>query len=620
MNILDIKNPDFLKKLSIKELNNLANDIRLFLIDSVSKTGGHLSSNLGVVELTIALHYVFNAPKDKILFDVGHQSYIHKILTGRANKMSGLRSFGGISGFQKRNESIYDCFEAGHSSTSLSTALGMCIARDLRNEEYNIIPVIGDASLMSGLSLEALNEIGYENRKMIIIFNDNNMSINKNVGALSKSFASLRSSNTYTGLKENLKDKLVEQKYGKKIIKDIHNIKKSIKDSIIDSGIFKEYNIDYLGPIDGHNIEALIKAFNTAKNSEGPIVVHVITKKGKGYKYAENDPNGKWHGVSKFDKESGKTLCSTPIGYISYSKLVADSILKIMDHNNDVVTITPAMITGSCLNDIFAKYPKRSFDCGIAEDHAVCTASGLALNDYHPFVSIYSSFLQRAYDQMNHDICRMDLAVTFGVDRSGLVGEDGATHHGVFDISMMNHLPNIIISEGKDASEISNLLYTSFKQKHPFIVRYPRGYIKEENSRFERIPIGTWTKLNEVKKPKAIIISYGNDLNNILNIVNVNKLKYLIINARFIKPLDETMLKELANYKCTIYVYTEEILSGGLGDSILSFYNRNNIQVKLKAIGIDDLYVKHGPIAKLKEDLGINIESLFKIIKKDLNA
>jgi len=617
MNINKIKNPKFLKKLSIDDLNTLANDIRNFLLDSVSKTGGHLSSNLGVVELTIALHYVFDAPKDKILFDVGHQCYTHKILTGRASQMKQLRQFGGIAGFQKRIESEYDCFEAGHSSTALSTALGMAAARDLNKEDNCVVPVVGDASMMSGLSLEALNQIGYQKRKMIIIFNDNNMSINKNVGALNKAFTHMRNSNEYNTVKTNIKDSLKHNDFGKVAISFIHDVKDKIKNNIVDTGIFKEFGIYYLGPVDGHNIEALINVLNVAKEKDYPCVIHVVTKKGKGYKYTEDDVTGNWHGVGKFDIKTGKSLSTTPVGYKAYSKIVADCVERIMDKNKDVVAITPAMVTGSKLNALFAKYPDRCFDCGIAEDHAVSFAAGLALNKIRPFVNIYSSFAQRAYDQLNQDICRMDLPVVFGLDRSGLVGDDGETHHGVFDISFIRPLPHAIICQGKDSKETENLLYTGFLQDHPYFVRFPRGVEKYiANPRFSKIVVGSWEYTNKYNKAKCNIITYGDDVIEVSNYVTNNNLAVNVINARYIKPIDEKLLLDITKSNKPLIVYTSDIIKGGLGDEILECLNKQELKNPVYIIGIDDIFVQHGTNYQLKKQNDIGLDYLFELVEK----
>lgn len=621
MNILDIKDPKFLKTLSIEELNQLAHDIREFLLETVSKTGGHLSSNLGIVEITIALHFVFDTPTDKILFDVGHQSYVHKILTGRAAKMHTLRQFNGLAGFQKRYESEYDCFEAGHSGTSLSTSLGMAIARDLNSENYNVVPVIGDAAIMSGPSLEALNQIGYEQKKLIIVFNDNNMSINKNVGALSKNFTKLRNARTYNSIKDEIKDFLKDKKYGNLIYNGIHNFKKLIKNQVIDSGIFKEFNIEYIGPIDGHDISSLIRAFEVAKTKNMPCVIHCVTKKGKGYKYTEADTTGLWHGVPKFDIKTGKFLNECPKDYKSYSKIVADAVEMNMSKNKDIVCITPAMITGSKLNNVFAKYPNRCFDCGIAEDHTLSFAAGLALNGKFPFVSIYSSFMQRAYDQLNQDISRARLPIVVGVDRAGLVGDDGETHHGVFDIALLRTLPYAIICQGKNSIEIENLIYTGFNQNDPFFIRYPRGQIKYlTNSKVKLIDIGSWELFENTSKEKCTIITYGNYVELIQDLIVQDKLPYNLINARFIKPIDKKLLLKVARKKKPIFVYTNEILKGGLGDEILEFLNQNNISVPVHIMGIDDVFATHGSNIQLIESLNLDIKTLLKNIEKVINA
>lgn len=619
MEVIDIKSPKDIKNMSIEELNILSSKIRSFLLDNVSKTGGHLSSNLGAVELTIALHYVFNAPKDKILFDVGHQSYVHKILTGRAKDFATLRKFGGIAGFQKRAESVYDCFEAGHSSTALSTALGMAIARDLSNEEYNIIPVVGDGAIASGMSFEALNQIGYKKRKMIIIFNDNNMSINKNVGALKQSFAKMRTNETYTSVRESLKDSLEKSKIGNVLSHTIHYIKAGLKRGLIDSGIFKEFEIEYIGPVDGHNIEELIKAFKAASKKEEPCVVHVITKKGKGYRYTEEDRIGAWHGVSSFDIETGKFLNTPDNGHASYSEVVADTIERLMSENEDIVCITPAMITGSKLNNIFSKYPDRAFDCGIAEDHAICFASGFALNGKKPFVSIYSSFMQRAYDQLNHDLARMNLPVVVGIDRAGIVGEDGETHHGVFDISYLRSLPNVIVCEGKNSVEIENLIYTGFKQNSPFFIRYPRGNIEYTKVyKFSEVPIGKWELFSNNIDEKCSILTYGEDVLKVKEYINSHNLPYNVVNCRFLKPVDEDMLTDLAKHSKPLFIYTEDVIKGGLYDEVLEVIQRYSINCPVYVLGIDDKFVQHGTVAALKKDLKIDVDSLFKFIEEKL--
>lgn len=618
MDVKSIESPDSLKDMSIAELTELAGDIRTFLIDNIAKTGGHLASNLGVVELTIALHYVFNSPKDKIFFDVGHQSYVHKILTGRASQFNTLRQYKGLSGFQKREESVHDVWEAGHSSTSLSAALGMALNRDLNHEDYEVIPVIGDGALSSGMSLEALNQIGEENRRMIIIFNDNKMSISKNVGALAMNFSRLRSDKGYNHMKENMRLSLSKTDIGQHILKGLSQFKDTIKESVIDYGIFKEFNLEYLGPIDGHNIKDLINALQTAKNYDGTIVVHVKTKKGKGYLPCENDNDGLWHGIGPFNPQTGKFLNSTPANSKSWSAIIADTVLEEADKNKNVVCLTPAMISGSKLERFFAKYPERAFDCGIAEEHTATLAASLALSGSRPFLSVYSSFLQRCYDQINHDICRMDVPVVIGIDRAGLVGNDGDTHHGVFDIGILRALPNIIISQPKDSQEAQTLVHTAFNQNHPFAIRYPRGSTVFTKAKEELIKIGTWTKFGNINNYKLVVLTYGSDVDKIDHKVKVNDLPVMVVNCRFFKPLDTSFLQELASEDIPVIIYETDMLTNGLSSAIMEYLVDNGLKMNIQRIGIKDHYVTHGAESLLRKAEGIDINSLFEIINDKL--
>lgn len=618
MDLNKIENPQFLKDLSISELNNLAFEIRQFLIRSISKTGGHLASNLGVVELTIALHTVFDSPNDKIFFDVGHQCYTHKILTGRAKDFPTLRQFDGISGFQKRKESIHDVWEAGHSSTSLSAALGMAIARDLHQEEYEIIPVIGDGAIASGMAMEALNSIGSEQRKIIIIFNDNNMSISKNVGAMSKGFARLRSAKSYNSLKRNMKSVLKRNEFGKLMYSGMKSVKDAVKETVIDKGIFGEFNLEYMGPIDGHNINDLIRVFNVAKEHDGPVVIHVITQKGHGYSPCEKDIDGNWHGVGPFSIDTGIPLHQTPLGYKKWSSLVSDTLVELADYDKQIVALTPAMVNGSSLENFFARFPQRSFDCGIAEEHTMTFAAGLAISGLKPFVSIYSSFLQRAYDQINHDICRMDLPVVIGIDRAGLVGEDGETHHGVFDIGILRPLPNIILAQPKDAKEARDLIYTAFQQKHPFAIRYPRGEIKENITPFDEIQIGSWTIFNENENTKAYILTYGEDVDRLCDKVTVNELPIAIVNCRFFKPLDGNMLEHLNQKQLPVYVVEGDMLAGGLSSAILEYCLDYHLSLPMKRYGIGDHYVSQGAMNLLLKEQCIDLSYILDEIVKEI--
>ena len=620
MDLKEIENPEFLKSMSVSEMNDLASEIRTFLIQNISKTGGHLASNLGVVELTIALHYVFNSPKDKVFFDVGHQCYTHKILTGRAKEFDTLRQYGGISGFEKRRESEHDVWEAGHSSTSLSAALGMAVARDLQGEDYEVVPVIGDGALSSGMAMEALNEIGSENRKIIIIFNDNNMSISRNVGAMSLGFARLRAGKGYNAFKNNMKSSLNNDEFGRVMYHGLKNMKDYFKDQLVDQGIFGDFNLEYMGPVDGHNIRDLIRVLTVAKEHGGPVVVHCITQKGRGYAPCENDRKGTWHGVGPFDPATGRPLHEVPEGFLSWSRLMSSTLCELAEQDERIVALTPAMINGSALDDFFARYPERAFDCGIAEEHTATFAASLALSGMRPYMAVYSSFLQRAYDQVNHDICRMDLPVILGIDRAGLVGEDGETHHGVFDIGFLKPIPNIVIAQPRNAKEARNLLYSALQQKHPYAIRYPRGSVAyREKTPFERIETGSWEALNEKDDNQVIVMTYGPDVDVILNKVRVNDLKAEVINCRFFKPLDERMIERIAARHLPVIIYETDMKEGGLGASVLEYACDHRLAMQIRRIGIGDHYVQHGSAACLRREQGIDLNTLYEEIQKILN-
>lgn len=612
MELNSIKDPKFVKKLKLEELNELCFDIREFLLENLSKTGGHLASNLGIVELTVALHYVFSSPKDKFIFDVGHQSYVHKILTGRASKFVKLRQSGGISGFQKRNESIHDPFEAGHSSTSIAAALGFAYARDLNKDKGEAIAIIGDGSLTGGLALEALNNIDNLKSKIIVILNDNEMSISNNVGGMSKFLSSIRLSKSYQNVKDEYKGFLSSFPLGNKIYKSTKYIKDKFKRKI-NNNLFTNLNIDYLGPIDGHDIKELIAALKVAKKSKKSILVHVITKKGKGYQPAEEKPS-KYHGVSAFDIKSGEMKKSS---VTSLSEVVSNTVHEFMESDEDIVTITPAMITGSKLEKIFKDYPNRSIDTGITESFATTLACAISLSGKKVFLPIYSSFLQRAYDNINHDIARMNAHVVIGIDRAGLVGEDGDTHHGVFDISFLNSIPNLVICMGKDVEEMRNLLYTGFyKQTNPFCIRYERYSLEFKKTEMTEIPVGTWEYIKKCKS-KNTIISYGPDVLSLYERFkdkNVN-----IINARYIKPIDKEILKELIKTKQKIYIYETNIKTNSLGTNILEYFNHKQANNKIKITGIDNKFVSHGKTNELKTNINLDLDTIEKDILEYFN-
>lgn len=618
MKIQEIINPQFLKNLSKDELQELANDIRLFLIDSVSKTGGHLSSNLGIVELTMAVHIVFDGLKDKIIFDVGHQSYIHKILTGRVNQFASLRQYNGLSGFQKMKESPYDIWEAGHAGTALSAGLGMAIARDLNNDKHEVVCIVGDGALPNGMCFEALNQIGASKHKLIIILNDNAMSISKNVGAFGHSLNRLRNSTAYYTLKKDVKTVLKKNIVGEQVLGGLKYVKDKIKQNVVKSSIFDDLGLEYFGPVDGHNFTELIHAFKSAKDHDGSVVIHVITKKGKGFNYSENDKSGKWHGVNQFDPDTGLNTADLPSNHISWSELVNNTLMQLAKTDPKILVLTPAMIQGSKLEAYFKTYPFRSIDCGIAEEHAATLSASLALSGYRPFLSIYSTFLQRAYDQINHDIARMNCPVVIGIDRAGLIGEDGPTHHGVFDIGILRPLPNIVISEAKDAVELQNLLYSAFLQTKPFAIRYPRGSIENVPlSTFESIQIGTWVNLKPLIAKQKTIISYGPDIDRILQKIEANSSDINVINARFIKPLDEIMLNKLCDLNIPIYIYETDMMAGGLGSAILEWMQSNQRTIHIDRIGIEDHYVPHGSVYELRKLEHIDLNYLFSIVEKN---
>lgn len=611
MEIGNIKNPSFLKKMSVFELEELSRNIRNFLIDKISITGGHLSSNLGIVDLTIAIHKVFNAPKDKIIFDVGHQSYTHKILTGRAHEFDKLRQYNGLSGFQKMSESIYDCYEAGHSSTSLSAALGYAIARDLDKKKHNVVAIIGDGSIGNGLAYEALNHIGSLNTKLIVILNDNEMSISKNVGAIH---------NTLDKIRSNFKNEKIKKVpyLGKKIKSGTKLIKESFKKIYMKEGyLFEEFGFTYYGPINGHDYDEMISYLEMAKKSNRPVLLHVITEKGKGYKYAESDIEGIWHGISPFDKETG-IIKSKNDGLISWSEVMSNHLIDIAKTNKDIIAITPAMANGSKLNKFKEIYKDRFIDVGIAEEHALVMANSMAIAGKKPFVSIYSTFLQRGYDQVFHDIARMDSNVVIGIDRAGIVGEDGETHQGLYDIAFLNHIPNMIIAAPKNSSEAKGILEFAFNSKHPFAIRYSKQRIEYNN---ESLVISDYS-WEEIKKGSdAVIITYGDFVNNakiIVNNLKKDKLNVGIINARFIKPIDTSMLDKIIKTKKPIIVYEEACLIGSLGSMISSYIVNSN--TKIKCFGIKDTFVKQGKYDIIIKKLGLDVDTMTSNIKEFLGG
>ena len=610
-----INYPEDLKPLKIKEKETLASEIREKILDTVSETGGHLASNLGIVELTIALHSVFNTPLDKIIWDVGHQTYVHKILTGRKNKMSSLRKMGGIAGFPKTCESIYDNFNTGHSSTSISVGLGMARARDIKGENNKIIAVIGDGALTGGMALEALNDVGSSNTNMIVILNDNEMSISKNVGGISMMLSKLRTKSVYVNT--SVKGKRIIGKIpvvGKKVVKLVQRTKRGIKQLVIPKMYFEDIGFRYLGPVDGHNIEKLEEILNICKEQEGPILIHVLTKKGKGYKPAESNPD-KFHSTSKFEKETGEKIGK---GKKDYSKVFGDKLVELAKDNKKIVAITAAMQDGTGLTDFAKKYPGRFFDVGIAEQHAIGLAAGLAKSGMIPVVPLYSSFIQRAYDQLVHDVAIQDLPVVICADRAGIVGNDGETHQGLLDLAFTNTIPNFNIMAPKDFAELEDMLEFAVELKKPVLVRYPRGgeAISFENNR-EKISLGKAEVLNEGKE--VVLIGIGKMVSRAVEVADELKkdgVNATVINARFLKPFDEeTILKYLYEAK-TVATIEDGTVIGGLGSKVEELIYKNRLNVDLEKFAYPDEFVKHGSVNEIEEKYGLDVGSIVECLRK----
>ncbi|MEG1004374.1 1-deoxy-D-xylulose-5-phosphate synthase [Clostridium sp.] len=616
----EIKSPNDVKKLTLPEMYELSDEIRSFLIDSVSKTGGHLSSNLGVVELTLSLFSEFDLEKDKIVWDVGHQTYIHKILTGRKERFDNLRMYNGMSGFPKRNESKYDAFDTGHSSTSISSALGMARARDLKGEKNNIISVIGDGALTGGMALEALNDLGFTKTKMIVILNDNQMSISTNVGGLSSYLNKIRIEPEYNRFKEGINKKLKNTPSGKKIAKKLGKLKDSIKQLIVPSMLFEDMGIKYLGPIDGHNIDEMRKVLSKAKNIDGPVIIHVATQKGKGYEHAEKSPD-KYHGVSPFDLESGEPLNTAKC---NYSKVFGQSLVSIAKEDTDVVAITAAMPDGTGLNDFRQTFEKRFFDVGIAEQHAVTLAAGMASSGLKPVFAVYSTFLQRAYDQVLHDVCIQNLPVVFAIDRAGVVGEDGETHQGIFDISYLTMIPNLTMIAPKCLGEVDLLLRWALSFGAPVAIRYPRGGdVICDLSPLNEVEFGKWEVLDNSDKSKVAIIATGKMTQHAMlakDILNEKGIYPKVINATFIKPLDESMLRELVNEEYDIITVEDNIIHGGMGASILLSLNEYGFKGKFKALGYDNKFIEQGNVNVLYKDANIDPNGISEEVIKFLDT
>jgi 1-deoxy-D-xylulose-5-phosphate synthase len=606
-----VEYPKDLKVLNSSQLKLLAAEIRHKIITTVAKTGGHLAPSLGVVELTIALHYIFNCPKDKIVWDVGHQSYAHKILTGRAKKFGTLRQYKGISGFPRIKESEYDAFGTGHSSTSISAALGIAKARDMKRENHKVIAVVGDGALTGGMAFEGLNQAGHLKSNLIVVLNDNKMSIGPNVGALSSYLGKMITHPKYKEKRAKVEKFL--KRWSKKAAERAMALEDTIRAMSGPGLLFKEMGFKYFGPVNGHDTDALIRLFNNIKDVKGPVLVHLITRKGKGYAYAEEEVT-KFHGISQFNIENGEKIKSG--SHIPYTTAFSNALIKLANNDNKIVGITAAMAAGTGLDKFAKEFPERFFDVGIAEQHAVTFAAGLASSGFKPVVAIYSTFLQRAYDQMMHDVCLQNLPVVFAVDRAGLVGEDGATHHGCFDLSYLRNMPNMKIMAPKDENEMGHMLRTAIDSKFPVAIRFPRGSgvgIGIENP-LEMMEIG---KAEILKKGKdVLVLCVGPIVYSALEVANEVKKSVCVVNSRFVKPLDEKLIVELAKKIKKIVTIEENTLEGGFGSAVLELLEKHGIKADVKRIGIPDKFIEHGSSEQLKKDIGLTKENIVKVIKE----
>jgi 1-deoxy-D-xylulose-5-phosphate synthase len=611
MNLLDkISSPKDLKKLNRNELTKLCDEIRIFIIESVSKTGGHLSSNLGVIELTVALHYVFDCPQDKFIWDVGHQTYPHKILTGRKNKMSSLRAMSGISGFPKIAESGYDIFGTGHSSTSISAALGMAEALKKKNLNHKAIAIIGDGAMTAGMAFEGLNNAGDSKNNILVILNDNDMSISKNVGALNNYLAKLMSGNLYGSIKRSSKAVLSAIP---PMLEFAKRAEEHVKGMVIPGTLFEEFGFNYIGPIDGHDINALVDTLSNLRELKGPQFLHVATQKGYGYEPAEIDPN-KFHGIGQFNLDDGTQ--PSKIKKISYTDVFGDWVVDMAMIDKKLCAITPAMSDGSGLNKFSEKFPDRFFDVGIAEQHAITFAAGLACENYKPVIAIYSTFLQRAYDQLIHDVALQNIPMLFAIDRAGIVGQDGPTHSGSFDLSFLRCIPNIVIMAPSNENECRQMLFTGFKFNGISVVRYPRGegpgaIVK---SKMTAIPIG---KAETIKKGKKVaLLAFGNMLNEALKVAD--KIGATIVNMRFIKPLDIKLIRNLASSHKLLVTLEENAISGGAGSAVLEVISEYDLKCQTLRLGLPDKFVEQGSQEQLRKKYGLDASSIIKSIEKKL--
>ena len=607
--ILDrINQPNDIKKVNKKDYAQLAKEIRSFLIRSISKTGGHLASNLGVVELTMALHLALNFPEDKLIFDVGHQAYTHKILTGRRKEFDTLRAYEGLSGFPKRKESNCDAFDTGHSSTSLSAAAGLATARDLAGKQYRVAAVIGDGALSGGMAYEALNHIGGSRSRMMIVLNDNNMSISENIGGMAAYLGKVRTNSKYMEFKGDLEQTLSKTKLGTKLAHGLKRSKDSLKHFIVPGMIFEDMGITYMGPIDGHNIELMVRAFKTALAANKPVLVHVVTEKGRGYDFAKENPAA-FHGVEPFDIKTGKGI--QPVSGKSYTRVFSEAVCTLAKENKKLAAITAAMPQGTGLDEFAKRYPERFFDVGIAEEHAVTFAAGLAVGGYQPIVAVYSTFLQRAYDQIVHDVCVGELPVVFAVDRAGIVGNDGETHQGILDLSYLSHIPGMTVMAPRDATELKKMLAFALKLKKPVALRYPRGTACDLKENRAPLMYGKAEVL--YKENEIALLAIGSMVETALKVKELlqkEAYRVTVVNMRFVAPIDTDLLDEVAENHRVIVTIEENIAAGGLGEKVAAYYAEHGKKVRINCIALPDRYIEHGNAEVLREKYGLSAEKI----------
>jgi len=621
MSVLEkISSPADLKTLSFDELQVLCEEIRGLIIDTVSKRGGHLASSLGAVELAVAIHYVFNPPEDKIIWDVGHQAYAHKILTGRREAFKTLRTYGGISGFPKREESVYDVITTGHSSTSISSALGIACARDLKKKKYNVVAIIGDGSLTAGLALEGINNAGHLNKNMIVILNDNEMSISKNVGALSSYLSRILTGEFYIQLRQRIEKMLTSiPRFGSTLVRIAKRIEELSKGIITPGIIFEELGFRYIGPMNGHDLFTLIETLNNLKQWDGPILLHVYTKKGKGYKPAEEEPEF-FHGVPPFNKETGRV---DRVQQKSYTDIFGETLTELAREDERIIAITAAMRSGTGLKLFASTFPDRFFDVGIAEQHAVTFAAGLAIEGFRPYVAIYSTFLQRSFDMIIHDVCLQNLPVVFAIDRAGIVGEDGATHHGLFDISYLRIIPNLVVTAPANDKELKAMIKSTLKWNVPATIRYPRGAAEIADSDYNVDFIELGRGITLCNGDSAVVLAIGSAVNEALKSAQILREKGIYItvfNARFIKPLDVEGIRELILNHPLVITVEENTVKGGFGSAILELMSELNICKPIKIIGLPDKFIEHGPLSLLKDIYGLTANKLSLQIENFIKA